>query len=173
MPEPNLGYAAGRTAEDELVSAGGGSPSLDAPVDIPAAMETIRDAVTAEIARPAAKRLATRVVSDPEIHDGAPVVAGTHIQTSAIWQFAENGYDADGIIEEYPSLTKLDVAAALAFETQQQNRALAERPVKRAGEIRSAPKGADEMPEIPAFLRRTPAPASPTITATTQTEGRA
>lgn len=60
--------------------------------------------------------LGYRIVSDPEIHDGAPIIAGTRIQTSAVRRFAEDGWQADAIIEEFPDLTKADVAAALQFE---------------------------------------------------------
>lgn len=92
--------------------------------------------------------LAIRVVSDPEILDGSPIVAGTRIQTSAIRQYAEDGWQPDAIIEEYPNLTRLDIAAALQFE------ALAR---AKEGEGRHAvPKPSrSEMPDIPAFLRRT------------------
>lgn len=41
----------------------------------------------------------------------APVVAGTRIPAKAIASFIEDGFDDDAIIEEYPSITKLDIAA--------------------------------------------------------------
>jgi uncharacterized protein (DUF433 family)/DNA-binding transcriptional MerR regulator len=41
----------------------------------------------------------------------APVVAGTRIPAKAIASFIEDGFDDDTIIEEYPSITKLDIAA--------------------------------------------------------------
>lgn len=46
----------------------------------------------------------------------APVIAGTRIPTGAIKRFKEAGYSIDGILKEYPSLTKADVEAALKFE---------------------------------------------------------
>jgi uncharacterized protein (DUF433 family) len=46
----------------------------------------------------------------------APVIAGTRIPTGAIKRFKEAGYSIDEIMREYPSLTRADVKAALAFE---------------------------------------------------------
>jgi uncharacterized protein (DUF433 family) len=46
----------------------------------------------------------------------APVIAGTRIPTGAIKRFKEAGYSIEGIMKEYPSLTKADVEAALAYE---------------------------------------------------------
>jgi uncharacterized protein (DUF433 family) len=46
----------------------------------------------------------------------APVIAGTRIPTGAIRRFKEAGYSIDAIMKEYPSLTKADVEAALAYE---------------------------------------------------------
>ena len=44
------------------------------------------------------------------------VVAGTRIPTKAIQRFNEAGYTIAQIIEEYPSLTRRDIKAALAHE---------------------------------------------------------
>ncbi len=44
------------------------------------------------------------------------VLAGTRIPTGAIRRFAEAGYTVNQILREYPSLTREDVAAALAHE---------------------------------------------------------
>ena len=56
----------------------------------------------------------------------APVLAGTRIPTAAVWDFHRAGYDAAGIIREYPRLTELDVERAIAFECER-------RQQKRAG----------------------------------------
>jgi uncharacterized protein (DUF433 family) len=45
----------------------------------------------------------------------ATVVAGTRIPTSAIWSLHERG-GVDGILKEYPTLTRADVEAALSYE---------------------------------------------------------
>jgi DNA-binding transcriptional MerR regulator/uncharacterized protein (DUF433 family) len=46
----------------------------------------------------------------------ALVVRGTRIPTSAIWNFAQAGYNAASIIREYPRLTEAYVYVALAHE---------------------------------------------------------
>ena len=46
------------------------------------------------------------------------VVAGTRIPAKAIQRFHEAGYSIMQILQEYPSLTRKDVAAALAHEDQ-------------------------------------------------------
>ena len=51
------------------------------------------------------------------------VIAGTRIPTKAISNFSEAGYSVDGILSEYPLLTKPDIAAALAHEKAQAKRA--------------------------------------------------
>lgn len=46
----------------------------------------------------------------------SPVIAGTRIPTGAIRRFKDAGYSVEGIMKEYPSLTRTDIEAALAFE---------------------------------------------------------
>jgi DNA-binding transcriptional MerR regulator len=53
----------------------------------------------------------------------APVLTGTRIPTSAVWNFHQAGYDTAAIIAEYPSLTPEDVAAAIDTEQQRRHRA--------------------------------------------------
>lgn len=50
------------------------------------------------------------------------VIAGTRIPTGAIKRFKDAGYSTDAILREYPSLTKADIEAALAYE-EKDNRA--------------------------------------------------
>ena len=45
------------------------------------------------------------------------VIAGTRIPVNAIKRFAESGYTADQILQEYPDITKEDVEAALSFDS--------------------------------------------------------
>lgn len=47
------------------------------------------------------------------------VISGTRIPVSAVKNFAEAGYSPEQIIEEYPALTKQDIAAALAIDPTQ------------------------------------------------------
>lgn len=45
-----------------------------------------------------------------------PTIAGTRVTVSAIQAFHDAGYSVDKILLEYPSLSKEDVKAAIAFE---------------------------------------------------------
>lgn len=45
-----------------------------------------------------------------------PVIAGTRIPVSTIKEFADAGYSVEQILQEYPSLERADVEAAMAFE---------------------------------------------------------
>lgn len=47
-----------------------------------------------------------------------PVIAGTRIPVRAIKSFADAGYSIKRIIAEYPSLTRADVEAALAYKDE-------------------------------------------------------
>jgi uncharacterized protein (DUF433 family) len=51
------------------------------------------------------------------------VIAGTRITTKAVWRFREAGYSPEGIIREYPPLTKQDIEAALQHEEKLAKRA--------------------------------------------------
>jgi uncharacterized protein (DUF433 family) len=60
-----------------------------------------------------------RIVSDPEILSGKPVVRGTRISVGIIIDRLWNGVSEAEIVEDYPSLTLEDVRAALAFHLRQ------------------------------------------------------
>lgn len=87
----------------------------------PAAMERIERET-----REAAARLRERTpdeIGQIERHrhvlHNVPVLAGTRIPTSAIWNFHEAGYDTAAIVREYPRLTPADVKAAIEYERKQ------------------------------------------------------
>lgn len=65
-----------------------------------------------------------RIAQYRSVMSHMPVLAGTRIPTSAIWNFHQAGYDAAAILQQYPSLTRDDVAAALSFEEQRRKRAV-------------------------------------------------
>jgi uncharacterized protein (DUF433 family) len=48
----------------------------------------------------------------------AAVVAGTRIPTAAIRRYHKAGYSVADILREYPSLTRADVSAAIAYENR-------------------------------------------------------
>ncbi len=52
----------------------------------------------------------------------APVLAGTRIPTSAVWNFHQAGYGPEAIIQEYPRLTVYDVLAAIGYEEERRRK---------------------------------------------------
>src|SRR5205814_1886331 len=57
-----------------------------------------------------------RIVRRSGVVGGRPVLAGTRMPTSAIWEYHVAGYPREAILREYPGLTPQDVDAAIAFE---------------------------------------------------------
>jgi len=49
---------------------------------------------------------------------GKPMLAGTRILTTTIWNLTQAGYDTNAILERYPYLSPDDVEAALEFEAR-------------------------------------------------------
>jgi len=84
------------------------------PIEIPRiAAETAKDV---ERLRRRGPELVGQIVRNRYLAHNAWVLAGTRIPTAAVWDFRDAGYDVDGIIAEYPTLTAEDVRAAIRFE---------------------------------------------------------
>lgn len=64
-----------------------------------------------------------QVTRDRLIMGGAPVIAGTRIPTATVDWFHRHGYGTEAILREFPRLTPVDVAAAIAFEQGQRGEA--------------------------------------------------
>jgi uncharacterized protein (DUF433 family) len=60
-----------------------------------------------------------RIVCDPAILSGKPVIRGTRIPIYVTIDGFWNGVSESEIIDDYPDLTPLDVRAALAFHLRQ------------------------------------------------------
>ena len=56
-----------------------------------------------------------RIVSDPAICGGAPVVRGTRVRIKVILDNLAEGHTPEGIVKYYPILTVEDVQAIIAF----------------------------------------------------------
>lgn len=56
-----------------------------------------------------------RVVSDPNIMLGKPIIRGTRITIELIVRKLSEGMSADEVIEAYPHLKKEDILAALSY----------------------------------------------------------
>jgi uncharacterized protein (DUF433 family) len=59
-----------------------------------------------------------RIVSDPDILVGKPVIKGTRISVELILGWLANGWTHEQILESYPNITRDDILAALAFATE-------------------------------------------------------
>lgn len=59
-----------------------------------------------------------RIVSDPEILVGKPVIKETRISVELILGWLANGWTHEQILESYPNITREDILAALAFATE-------------------------------------------------------
>jgi len=60
-------------------------------------------------------RVGDRVVVDPRVMGGKPVIKGTRIPVYFILELLSNGWSIDDILREYPHLTRDDVLAALKY----------------------------------------------------------
>jgi uncharacterized protein (DUF433 family) len=56
-----------------------------------------------------------RIIIDPAICNGRPVVKGTRISAQTIIEFLSAGDTVEDVLEEYPSLTREDVLACMEW----------------------------------------------------------
>lgn len=56
-----------------------------------------------------------RIVSDPKILGGKPIIAGTRISVELIMNFLAAGMSVDEILKEYPELKKTEVLVAIEY----------------------------------------------------------
>ncbi len=63
-----------------------------------------------------------RIVVDPAILAGKPVIVGTRIPVVLILNLLANGYDVARIISAYPNLTEEDIRAAIAYSAERLER---------------------------------------------------
>lgn len=59
-----------------------------------------------------------RIVSDPEILVGKPVIKGTRISVELILGWLANGWTFEQLLESYPHITREDIQAALSFAAE-------------------------------------------------------
>ncbi len=59
-----------------------------------------------------------RIIVNPKILSGKPVIKGTRIPVYLILELLSAGYSFKRIIKAYPSLTEEDVKAAVDYATQ-------------------------------------------------------
>jgi uncharacterized protein (DUF433 family) len=59
--------------------------------------------------------LQARIIRDPAICGGQPVVKGTRVLVRVILGYLAHGEDVTAILREFPSLSEDDVRAVIAF----------------------------------------------------------
>jgi len=59
-----------------------------------------------------------RIVVDPQVCSGKPVIRGTRIMVKNILGMVAGGYSVERILQAYPELSKEDVSAALEYAAQ-------------------------------------------------------
>lgn len=90
------------------------------PIEMePIAQETRRDVQQLSRRRP---EDIGNIVRHRYVVHNSPVVAGTRIPTSAIWNFHCAGYDSRAIMREYPTLSGEDITAAISYEEGKRRR---------------------------------------------------
>jgi uncharacterized protein (DUF433 family) len=61
------------------------------------------------------KEIFSRIVCDPDILTGKPVIKGTRISVEFLLELLSNNWTHQEIIDNYPSITKEDILAALEY----------------------------------------------------------
>ncbi len=61
------------------------------------------------------KKLLKRIVINPEIMAGKPVIKGTRIPVDLILKLLSQGMETKEILDDYPHLTMSDIKAALLY----------------------------------------------------------
>lgn len=64
------------------------------------------------------KKLLERIVIDPNIMVGKPIIKGTRLTVQQILTMLTQDMTTEEILEEYPHITKTDIKACLAFATE-------------------------------------------------------
>ncbi|HVX28168.1 MAG TPA: DUF433 domain-containing protein [Parafilimonas sp.] len=67
------------------------------------------------------KEIATYISINPEIRFGKPCMKGTRIAVSDILQWLASGMKQEEILNDYPSLTKEHILAALSFAANRES----------------------------------------------------
>lgn len=61
------------------------------------------------------RELLSRISSNPEIFGGKPIIRGMRISVELILSLLAQGETVEGIVGDYPSLTRTDIQACLAY----------------------------------------------------------
>ena len=59
-----------------------------------------------------------RIIVDPDICNGQPVIKGTRITSRTVLEFLAAGDSIEEVLEEYPSISREDILACLQFSAE-------------------------------------------------------
>lgn len=59
-----------------------------------------------------------KIVVDPNLCNGKPTIEGTRITAQTVLEFLSAGDSVDDVLDEYPTLTRDDVLACLAYSAR-------------------------------------------------------
>lgn len=60
----------------------------------------------------------SRIVADPAVCSGKPIIRGTRIMVRNVLSMLKAGYSIERILESYPDLVREDVEAAIDYATE-------------------------------------------------------
>ena len=63
-----------------------------------------------------------RIVINPAVRSGKPVVRGTRITVTDVLEYLAGGMTPDEILADFPDLNAEDIRAVLAFAAQREHR---------------------------------------------------
>ena len=66
--------------------------------------------------------LTQRIVIDPAVRSGKPVISGTRITVTDVLEYRAGGMSQDEVLTDFPDLTAADIRAALAFAAERERR---------------------------------------------------
>lgn len=72
-----------------------------------------------------------RISIDPNVCHGKPCIKGTRIMVWIIVDYLANGDSVEEVLTAYPSLTREDVQAALAYAAEMTRERYVEIPIKQ------------------------------------------
>lgn len=64
------------------------------------------------------EKLLERIVLNPKIMAGKPIIKGTRLSVQYILSLLANGYTVDELLEEYKGLKKEDITACLLYASE-------------------------------------------------------
>lgn len=59
-----------------------------------------------------------RIVIDPDICNGQPIIRGTRITARTVLEFLAAGDSVEDVLEEYPTLSREDILACIGFSSE-------------------------------------------------------